>query len=183
MKKIYNYILYIILILIGIVVMLITIKYAKNAINEKEISKEIDNIKQAKQQTEFKGYKVIGVIKIPKINIEYPILEKTTKETLKISITKFYGNAVNEIGNLCLAGHNNRDGTMFGKIKKLELEDIIELTDLSGVTKEYKIYDKYNVNPNDTSILEVKELGIKEVTLITCTNGNKERLIIKAKEI
>jgi sortase A len=90
---------------------------------------------------------------------------------------------VNEVGNLCLAGHNNYDGTMFGKVKKLELGDVINLTDLEGTIKQYTIYDKYITNPNDISITETKEFGSRELTLITCTNGNKERLIIKAREI
>ena len=33
------------------------------------------------------------------------------------------------------------------------------------------------------SILLPKDEQIREETLITCTNGNKERLILKAKEI
>lgn len=187
MRKVYNFLLITIIVLIIIVIGLIVIKYGKNRINEKEISSALLDIKQAGQNTtrqlKYKGFDVIGIIQIPKINIEYPILAVTTKETMRISITKFWGNGVNEVGNLCLAGHNNYDGTMFGKAKKLEVGDVINLTDLEGTSKQYKIYDKYITNPNDISITETKEFGSRELTLITCSNGNKERLIIKAKEI
>ena len=45
------------------------------------------------------------------------------------------------------------------------------------------LYEKFVTNPNDVSILLTKDENIREVTLITCTNGNKNRLILKAKEL
>lgn len=190
MKKVYNILLIVIAIAIITVTILIAVKYGKNYANEQEVEKLIEQINTKEQNIEteeinmeYKGYKVIGIIKIPKINLEYPILSITNNETMKISITKFWGNGVNEIGNLSLAGHNNYDGTMFGKTKTLEIGDSIELTDMKMVTKKYTIYDKYITDPNDSSVTETDEFGTREVTLITCSNGNKERLILKAREI
>ena len=134
------------------------------------------------------GYEVIGIIKIPKIEIEYPILEigdidpENAKAPMKLSIIKYWGENVNDYGNLSIAGHNNKDGTMFGKTKKLEIGDIVELTDLKGQTIQYSIYDIFVTDPNDVSILLPKNELVREVTLITCTNGNKNRLIVKARE-
>lgn len=139
-----------------------------------------NSIQEIDEQIE--GHKVIGIIKIPKINLEYPILETTSKETLNLSITKFWGNKINEIGNVTLAGHNNFNGTMFGKTKKLEIGDIIELTDIQNITLKYKIFKKYVIDPNDITVILPEQEGVREVTLITCTNGNKNRLIIKARQ-
>ena len=189
MRKICDILLVLITISIIIVVALIIVKHCKSQKNEQEVNVVVEQIKQEETkenkeeiEMEYKGYKVVGIIKIPKINIEYPILESTTNTTMKISITKFWGNGVNQIGNLTLAGHNNYNGTMFGKTKNLEMGDVIELTDMYGTTKQYKIYDKYITDPNDISVIDVDEFGTREVTLITCSNGNKERLIIKARE-
>lgn len=193
MKKVYNILLAIILLAIIVVVAMIIIKYAGNSKNEYEVSKMIESIKEevAKEEQEeyqeeiemeYKGYKVVGIIKIPKIDLEYPILSETTNASMKLSITKFWGNGVNKIGNLSLAGHNNYDGTMFGKTKNLEIGDTIELTDMYNITRRYTIYDKFITDPNDISIIEADNFGSREVTLITCSNGNKERLIIKARE-
>ena len=102
---------------------------------------------------------------------------------MKISIIKYWGENVNDYGNLSIAGHNNKDGTMFGKTKKLQKGDIVELTDLNGQTIQYSIYEIFVTDPNDVSILLLKDELVREVTLITCTNGNKERLILKAREI
>ena len=72
---------------------------------------------------------------------------------------------------------------MFGKTKKLQLGDKVELTDLKNQTIQYEIYDIFVTDPNDVTILQTKDKSIREVTLITCTNGNRNRLILKAKEI
>ena len=71
---------------------------------------------------------------------------------------------------------------MFGKTKRLEVGDIIELTDIQNVTLKYKVFKMYIIDPNDISCILPEQEGTREVTLITCTNGNKNRLIVKARE-
>ena len=51
-------------------------------------------------------YKIVGKIKIPSINVDYSILSETSDELLKVSVCKFWGANPNQIGNLCIAGHN-----------------------------------------------------------------------------
>lgn len=187
-SRIYTILLILIIMAILVVGTMIVIKYGGNQINEKQIGELLTKIQTEQEELkeineEYKGYKVVGIIKIPKIELEYPILEKTSNETMKISITKFWGRDINEIGNVSLAGHNNRDGTMFGRTKELEIGDKIELTNTKRITKEYEIYDIFKTDPNDISIIDPDEIGTREVTLITCTNGNKERLIVKAREV
>lgn len=146
-----------------------------------ETSEEVEAVQTI--DAELKGYKVVGIIKIPKIDVEYPILEKTTVESLNISITKFWGNEINEIGNVTLAGHNNFSGVMFGKIKKLTIGDIIELTDTQNVTLQYEVFETKIIDPNDISCILPIEEGRREITLITCENGKANRFIVKAKEV
>ena len=192
--KIYKILLVILIILAIVVSFFVIKKYIDMSKVENKAKLVLENINKEKQNNisnepiqeikqEIHGNKVVGIIKIPKIELEYPILETTSVETLKLSITKFWGNKINEIGNVTLAGHNNLSGTMFGKTKNLEIGDIIELTDIQNVTLKYEIFDKYVIDPNDIRcILPIEEYS-REVTLITCTNGNKNRLIVKAREI
>lgn len=159
----------------------------KNDENLKEVISQInDNIQTDAEgeipYIEYEGYQVIGTIKIPKIDLEYPILIETTEDSLTKSITRFGDGEVNEIGNLCLAGHDYINNSMFGGINKLENNDEILITDLYGNTVTYKVFDKYTTNPNDVSVLDSIDNSKREVTLITCTNGNKDRLIIRATE-
>ncbi len=187
-KKIFLYktLLFILIIFAITVSILIAKKYIGNAINEEkniEIVEEIKKHEQTKQPITIENNTIIGIINVPKINLEYPILSTTTKENMKTSITRFSGGNVNESGNLALAGHNNYDNTMFGKIDELVIGDKIYLTDLQKNTIEYEINSIFITDPNDVSILETKDKNKKEITLITCKNGNKSRLILKAKEV
>lgn len=189
--KVYKLFFKILLLAVLVVIGLIVAKYVGYQIVEKEnvemvavfdsTEQKVDE--QGVSQIEMKGYKVIGKIKIPKINLEYPILEKTSEESMKISISRFAGQEVNSMGNLSLAGHNNKDGTMFGRNKKLSIGDTIELTDLTDTTITYEIYNIFPTDPNDVTILESEDENMREVTLITCTKGHEQRLIIKAREI
>ena len=194
MNKIKRYKIILICLIIAtiIVAILIAIKYLNIYRNEKTAKQVIVNINESfkisdnpisKIDKQIKGNKVVGIIKIPKIELEYPVLENTSKESLNLSITKFWGNEINEIGNVTLAGHNNLNGTMFGKIKKLEVGDIIELTDIQNVTLKYEIFKTYVIDPNDISCISPEQEDTRELTLITCTNGNKNRLIVKAREV
>ena len=161
----------------------------ENNNTEQETNLDTNDDNQKNTKIKMQGYDVIGTIKIPKIGIEYPILSietsnpEETKKPLKYSIVRYWGGEVNSYGNLSIAGHNNYDGTMFGKAKNLEVGDKVELKDLNNQTIEYQIYRKFVTNPNDISVLITENVQIREVTLITCTQGNRERLILKAKEV
>lgn len=126
-------------------------------------------------------YYTIGVINIPSINVNYPILSTYTDELLKIAPCKFHGPNPNEVGNLCIAGHNYKNSKFFSKVPNLQLGDTIEITDLSGRMLTYTVYDKFIVNPDDLACTSQLTNGKKEITLITCTNDNKQRHIIKAR--
>lgn len=183
---VYKIILILLIILAIVIIVLIAKKYIGNQINEQKNDEIVEQVKQHEKTTEPITYgddSIIGIISIPKIKLEYPILDKTTKDNMRISITRFSGGDVNENGNLALAGHNNYDGTMFGKNKQLVMGDKIYLTDLQKNTVEYEIKSIFTTDPNDVSILETQDKEKKELSLITCTNGNKERLIIKAEEV
>lgn len=191
--KIYRAIFIILLLGTIILIVLIAMKQLNSMENEKEneeVLETFSNVEiQNSETVQLKGYNVIGIVSIPKIDIQYPILAietsnpEETKEPMRYGIVKYWGGNVNDYGNLSIAGHNNYNGTMFGKTKKLELGDIVELTDLTKATMQYEIYDIFVTDPNDVSILATNDETIREVTLITCTNGNRERLILKAKQI
>ena len=191
-NKICKIILVILVIAFISIVLNIGIKYTKHRSNEEQLQDVVKEFKSelntSDEETkeiklEYNGYNVVGIINIPKLGIEFPILDITNDDSMKVSVTKFWGNNVNDIGNFTIVGHNNLDGTMFSNTKKLKIGDEIVLTDLSGKTLKYRIFDKYIIEPNDVSCTEGVNKDQREVTLITCTNGRRNRLVIKANEI
>lgn len=135
--------------------------------------------------TDDKGntYSIVGVVNIPKINCKYPIIAETTDKLLKVSVCKFWGSNPNEVGNLCIVGHNYKNSKFFSKVPTIGVGDIVEITDLSGRTLKYQAYDIYTVDPSDTRCTSQLTQGKKEVTLITCTNDAKQRVIVKCTEV
>ena len=124
-----------------------------------------------------------AILKIDSLEIEYPVLSDTSEELLKISLNKIWGPNPNEIGNYCIAGHNYKSGKMFGKVKMIDIGDTFTLEDLSGRIVTYEVYDKYVVEPDDRSCTTQHTDGKREVTLITCQNSGRQRLIVRAREV
>ncbi len=131
-----------------------------------------------------KKYDTIGIVRIPKINVNYPILAQTTNvELMKVAPYKFWGANPNEVGNLCIIGHNyRRKGVFFSDVPSLVVGDIVEIQDLSQRTIQYEVYDIHTVDPNDRSDTTQYTNGKREVTLITCTDDAKQRVIVKCTE-
>lgn len=154
--------------------------FSNNSINE---NNELENKEYPKEKIEekYKGYDVLAKLEISKINLETYVI-KFSENALNVSVTKFWGNNPNEIGNFCIAGHNFKNKNMFHNLKKLEVGDKLILKDNSVGCVEYEIYNIYTVVPEDVSCLSQNTNGKKEITLITCTNDSKKRIIIKARE-
>lgn len=154
-----------------------------------EMTSKENNRKQKEIYTTSNGYRYssIATINIPKIGVNYPILEgetsslEETETLLKISPTKFWGPDPNQVGNFCIVGHNYRNSRFFSKVPTLQIGDQIELT--TDKTLTYEIYEKYTVDPNDVSCTTQKTDGKKEITLITCTDDSKLRVIVKCRQI
>ena len=140
--------------------------------------KDLSNIENSSNAIPF----VIGMLQIDKINLCYPILSEVSDDLLKISICRFTGPMPNEIGNLCIVGHNYIDNRFFSRLNELQINDQINIYDLSGNKMVYQIFEKYEVLYNDTNCINQNTANKKIVTLITCNNlDNLKRLIIKAK--
>lgn len=152
----------------------------------KEAQQHIENHEQEKEvYTAESGeqYSTDSILNIPSLGINYPVLDKTSEELLKISLTKFYGCNPNEVGNYVIVGHNYRNKKMFGKLPDIKIGDTVELTDLTGRKLTYAVYDKYIVDPEDVSCIEQNTDGKKEITLITCKSYGTQRQIVKAREV
>ena len=107
-------------------------------------------------------------------------IEDSVIRRLKLDISNVNAN---EVGNYCIVGHNYRNGKMFGRLHELVNGDTVELEDLTGRKITYQVYNKYVVKPTDTRCTSQKTNGKKELTLITCTNYGKERLVVKCRQI
>ena len=152
----------------------------ENNNSELEIS-SIPIIKE-KIDTTYKGLEVAAKLFIPKIDLETNVLEEYSKNGLDVCASKFWGPEANEVGNFCIAGHNYDKENMFNHLIDLKIGDEIYLTDNKNGKFAYTIYDIYKVKPQNTAPIEQDTNGKRVVTLITCVNYSRNRLIVQAIE-
>lgn len=132
-------------------------------------------------EKKFKGFGVVGAIEIPKTNVNLPILKQMGTKAMNTSVVMQYGPGPNQAGNTVIAGHNYRNGQFFSNNYKLENGDTIYITDNSGTRLKYVIYNKYETTPEDADYMDRDTGGKPEISLTTCTDDSKARIIIWAK--
>lgn len=162
--------------------------YENNSSIDNFIEKENDNIEnkvsnkfEYKEETiNSKRTNVIGILEIKSIGLKAPIVDG--EENLDYVVAKYRSSAnFGQAGNVILAGHNNMKGSIFKNLYKVKIGDIIEIKTDNNIYK-YKLTERVIVNPSDSSLL-TQDISKKEITLITCINRAKERLILKGKII
>ena len=131
----------------------------------------------------YKEYPVIGYIKIDKTKVDYPILLDVSPGALDVAVGVMYPNnpTLNTPGNILIIGHNYRNGKFFSNNKNLVVGDKIQITDLTGKTLIYTIYDIKTVSSSDTSYVTRDTGGKIEISLSTCTDEGNDRLVILAR--
>lgn len=77
-----------------------------------------------------------------------------------------------------MLGHNYNDTRFFSRLDELKINDKIKLVNLKDEVFEYIVFDIFETNDDDMSIL--KSTKNFELTLLTCNNSNKKRIIVKA---
>ncbi len=129
----------------------------------------------------YKGFEKAGVIEIPKTNLKYVVLAQGSKDAIEVSVAVNGGPGLNKVGNTIIIGHNYRNGTFFSNNKNLANGDKVYITDKTGAKIEYTIYDIYTTSTGDSDYMVRDTKGQKEITLVTCTDDTKNRLVICAK--
>ncbi len=137
-------------------------------------------------KTKWNGFTVLGTMKIPAINFEYPILEEVSSSAITKAVSLLWpnGDNLNQPGNVVIIGHNYRNGLFFSNLKKLSNGDKIYVKDYRGVSVTYSVYNKFEASENDTSFYTRDTNGKAELTLSTCTDAsNDQRTIVFARQI
>lgn len=144
---------------------------------------EQGNKKPTNKKVYYKEFVMLGYITIPKTKVKEPILEVVTPESLNTAVAVLYPSnpQLNKPGNVVIIGHNYRNGKFFSNNNKLTVGDKIMIKDNSGTELTYTIYQKFQTTEQDTSFYTRDTNGKAEITLSTCTDDSKARIIILAR--
>lgn len=149
----------------------------ENSNKAEKVEVEKDKKPEKAQLEEGKG---IGILNIPKINLEIGIIEGVSYEDIKYVVGHFPGSPMpGEKGNFSIAGHRiSYFGQAFKDIDKLEKGDKVKVT-YNGKEYTYEVTDMYEVTPNETEALNPTKDAT--ITIVTCTTDAKNRVIVKGK--
>lgn len=193
------------LMILGIITLLIPItgqiytKYQQQQMyqayltNIQQIEASIDTMNQAFAQeikednelmaTTLNGIEVIGLMAIPKIDVEILLVEGVSDQALQYAAGHMPGTALpGEVGNCSIAGHRSYTfGKYFNRLDELEPGDEIRIT---YGTQEYiyEVYETFLVLPTEVTVTEPQG-NESVVTLITChpVINPTHRLIVRGK--
>ncbi len=150
--------------------------------NTQTLEKNLEQVNLQIPET-YLNFEVTAKLEVPKINLETYVLKEYKQEGLSVCASKYWGPEPNCVGNFCIAGHNYNKERMFNHLIDLQIGDEIYLTDNVNGKQVYTIYDIYKVKPNNTEPLNQETEGNKIITLITCVNYSRNRLIVQAREM
>lgn len=175
---------WLILIIIGIILICIALGLLiyNNYIDERagkeskevveKIHKELKEPSENKETIKIDGNEYIGIIEIPKLELELPVMSDWSYKKMKISPGLYYGDI--NTNDLVICAHSYKN--LFRYIKDLTKEDLLIFTDMSGNKHLYQVEVVEILSPED-----IKEMIDSEfdLTLFTCTDDNQDRVTVR----
>ena len=122
------------------------------------------------------GRDYIGVLSIPSLGLELPVISQWDYPSLKIAPCRYSGSLYQN--NLIICAHNY--ASHFGKLKQLRSGDTVLFTDMDEHVVTFQVVERETLNPMDA---EGMEAGDWDLTLFTCTIGGQTRVTIRLERV
>lgn len=141
-------------------------------------SKKVVEIIQDKSEETIKidDNEYIGIINIPALNLELPVMSDWSYEKMKISPVRYYGSFEND--DLVICAHSYK--TFFRYIKNLVVGDILIFTDMNGDAHLYEVEVIEILGPEDIKEMIENEF---DLTLFTCTSDSQNRVTVRLNRV
>ena len=145
-----------------------------------EVVVEEELVETPKKEEIVLTEKYLGYIELVNYGVKRLIVSGTERKILDkgyVGIFKSSASIDDEFGNLILAGHSVNN--TFAKLHSMKTGEEIKIVSHKN-TYIYEIIEKHIINDDDMSFFNKIE-DKKILTLITCRNNNKQRLIVVAE--
>ncbi|MBQ8926845.1 MAG: sortase [Oscillospiraceae bacterium] len=126
---------------------------------------------------EVDGRQYLGIVTIPSLGIELPVLADWSYPDLKLAPCRYRGSV--DGGDLIVAAHNYR--SHFGTIGSLSTEDRILFTDAAGYVHTYEVDNIEQIPGTDIERMEFGSGEDWDLTLFTCTLSGQSRVTVRAR--
>lgn len=120
----------------------------------------------------------IGILSIPKLSLELPVLYRWSEELIKKSVATFSGEVTGDFSRLVILGHNYE--SHFGKLPNLKVGDAVMMKWLEGIEYQYEVTELLQIQGTDAKSLQE---GDWDLTLFTCNFDGTKRELVRCKRI
>ena len=119
-------------------------------------------------------YDYAGVIAIPDLSLELPVIDRWSYDRLKVAPCRQSGAAAD--GDLVIAAHNYK--SHFGYLDRLEPGASVIFTDMEGTVYRYAVEEIRQLAPEDAEDVSSVFSSEYPLVLYTCTPGGKARVAV-----
>ena len=143
---------------------------------ELEIPNYLLNPNMDMPEKEYDGRTYVGVLAIPALNVELPVLGDGSRSGAKIAPCRYEGTAY--LDNLVICAHNYN--SHFGRLNTLKTGELVYFTDMDGNRFTYQVVSFEVLQPN-----QIEEMCDEQwdLTLFTCTLGGRTRFTVRCEKI
>lgn len=123
-------------------------------------------------------YSYIGIISVPSLEIELPVMSEWSYPRLNISPCRYKGTIADK--DIIIAAHNYY--SHFGRLRNLAGGEEIIFTDANGYPHYYEVLQVTEINGKDIEAMDFGSADEWDLTLFTCTIGGQSRVTVRAVE-
>ena len=131
---------------------------------------------QVMQTAPAGNYDSIGILSIPVLKVELPVLTNWSYEKLRKAPCHYYGSCYES--DFVIAAHNYN--SHFGRLSQLQAGDLVVFTDVSGQVHCYEVVLLETLLPTATE--EMLTSGF-DLSLYTCTPGGGNRVTVRCARV
>ena len=122
------------------------------------------------------NYESIGILSIPVLELELPVLTEWSYAKLKKAPCHYYGSCYEP--DFVIAAHNFP--SHFGRLSQLRAGDVVIFTDVTGQIHSYEVVLLETLSPTATEAMITSGF---DLSLYTCTPGGGSRVTVRCKTI
>lgn len=146
----------------------------KAGIESKKVVEQIQD--NPVESVKIDNNEYIGIINIPTLDLELPVMSDWSYEKMKISPVRYYGSFENN--DLVICAHSYK--TFFRYIKNLKVGDVLIFTNIDGNVYLYEVEVIEILSPENIKEMIENEF---DLTLFTCTSDSKNRVTVRLNRV
>ncbi|MBR2938172.1 MAG: sortase [Oscillospiraceae bacterium] len=147
----------------------------QSIIDEKQLgSSLLDDMEMTTVKVD--GYDCIGILSVPVLNLELPVLTDWSYAKLKEAPCHYYGSYYEK--DFVIAAHNYK--SHFGRLSQLQAGDIVIFTDVNGADHGYEVVLLETLPKEATQEMIASGFAL---SLYTCTPGGASRVTVRCNAV